>query len=858
MVQAVSWVKGMFAKKRPDSIIHNLRSQYENFVKLLAENDQLLELISELQNRYHGKTIFTIPYLQNVVKKLLVGSQNIVRLLNELTDNKYLSLDLAHRQIEQEIRDVMTGVREPVVTFTAVLLSNVYREMADKVGDKMANLGEIQNRLNLPVPKGFATTVCAYSQFIEYNHLDFVISRMLEKVDENNTESLVEAEKAIKDVIQRASLPPELSYYLQKGYRELSREDEGCFVSFRSSALGEDGEASFAGQYTSLLNVSPSQLEEAYKAVVGSKYNARAIYYRRKRGYRDEDIAMSIGVLKMVKAVVAGVMYTEDPNNPERHNIIISAIWGLGQLLVDGQVASDTYIFDKNSEFRIVGRQIPAKRICLIPDQKGGVRKARVAKKYREIPCLNEFQLKVLLSYCRALENHYQWPQDIEWAIDKDGTIYILQSRPLSLSYSKPSSKVDFSKYSVLLEGGQTACGGMAVGPVFRYRTEHDFEVCPEGAILVVGRTSPRLVKVMNKVSGIVANLGSPTDHMSSLSREFQIPTLVNLRKATKRLPVGEKVILDASNGVVYGGIGNDSIELRKETKKPVVNIKTTEAYRLLERLMPLVSTLNLVDHKSQDFTAENCQSLHDIVRFAHEVSLNAMFDLGKKSGLKKKGLAFRLDSQIPLMIYVIDLEGNIVKKNNKDKIKPDQVNSDLFQAIWSGMTHKNVCWEKISLGQLDLKGFFSAMSQSMIDNLGTGQEMGDNYFILAQNYLNGSFRFGYHFATVDAYISHEMKDNFLSMTFKGGAAPQERRARRAKFISSILKQIEFEVTQKGDFVKARIKYGDYEECLEKLDVLGRLIGCSRLLDMALTSDRLLDIYIQRFNEGDYSLGIMK
>lgn len=309
MHQIFSHVKHLFfGKKRKIDITDEVREKYQIFVKLLAENDSALELISELQNKYHGRTIFTIPYLQNVIKKLLISSQNIVHLLNELTDGKYEVLEEVNNRISSEIRDVMTGKREPVVIFTSIPLDEAYREIADKIGDKMANLGEMKNRLGLPVPNGFAITVCAYNQFLEYNGLDVVIPKILEKVDKDDTQSLMKAEQTIKDLIRKASLPLELSEYLREGYEEVSRQNPGCFVSIRSSALGEDGEASFAGQYTTLLNVPPKNLEPSYKEVIASKYNARAIYYRMKKGYRDEDVAMSAGVLEMVRAKVAGVI----------------------------------------------------------------------------------------------------------------------------------------------------------------------------------------------------------------------------------------------------------------------------------------------------------------------------------------------------------------------------------------------------------------------------------------------------------------------------------------------------------------------------------------------------------------------
>ncbi|MBW2071069.1 MAG: hypothetical protein JRI89_07405 [Deltaproteobacteria bacterium] len=856
MTRFVPWLK-KHAKGVAKNRERDLRHDYDNFVKLLAENDFALELINELHAHFDGESVFTIPYLRNTTKSLLLSVQNAVRLLNLLTDEEYPELVEICESLAEKIRGVVTGASEPIYTPTAVFIDYIYHEMADKVGDKMANLGEIKNRLQLPVPDGFGTTVCAYTQFIEYSHLDFAISRLLEKVDLENTESLLQVEQDIKELIRKAALPYDLSSSLQKGCQRLARGDSRCFASFRSSALGEDTDSSFAGQYSSLLNIPPAQAEEAYKEVVASKYNARAIYYQQKRGYRDQDIAMSVAIMKMVRAVASGVIYTEDPNDPDSHLVTISGLWGLGRLLVDGEITPDTFVFDKESGNSLLAMNISTKRVMLVADPRGGLKKVRVPDRKRDLPCLNEFQLQTLLSYAQKIEEHYQWPQDIEWALDEDGTLYILQSRPLTIAKKAAAQQTNYAHGELLLQGGETACGGIGAGVVFRYRTEHDLARCPKGAVLVSARTSPRFVKVMDRVSAIVTNVGSLTDHMSSLAREFHVPTLVNTRKATRRLSEQDWVIVDASQKLVYRGSHEQATNWDVVQKKPVANIKATESYRVLSKVIPFITPLNLCDPDSPQFTARNCRSLHDIIRFVHETGMKAMYDLASKTtASKSKQRAYRLKGRLPLLTYVIDVDGRIINSSNEQTIKPEDVDSRLFQAFWTGLSCERLHWEGFLQGKLDLQGFFSAMSQTMVTTLVSDQTMGSNYFIVAANYLNVSLRFGYHFTTIDAYVCSISRDNYVVLTFKGGAAPEERRLRRIKVIGDILLHLEFDYKAKGDFIKARWKYGESEECLQKLDLLGRLVACTRLLDMALTSDALVEQCVQRFLQGDYTLGI--
>ncbi len=836
---------------------HDLKQDYENFVQLLAENDFALELINELDGYYRGKNMFTIPYLRNTTKKLVLSVQNAVRLLNLLTDDKYQHLSEVCESLATEIRGVVTGEKEPIFTPTAVYIDHVFREMADKVGDKMANLGEIRNRLELPVPDGFATTVCAYAQFMEYSHLDFAISRLLQELDLEDTEKVMKVEQDIKELIRNAELPYDLSSSLHKGCEYLAAAGEPVYLSFRSSALGEDAESSFAGQYSTLLNVAMDQVEESYKEIVASKYNARAIYYRYKRGYRDEDVAMSVGIVKMVDAVASGVIYTEDPNDPDRHQVTVCGLWGLGQLLVDGEITPDTFVLDKDQNFRIVSSNVSSKRVMLAGNPQGGIKKVRVPENKRDVPCLDPEQLRTLLGYAAKIEEHYGWPQDIEWALDRDGTFYILQSRPLSLEEKSAPCAIDLSGYELLLEGGETACSGVGAGPVFRYRSDHDLVRCPKGAVLVAPRTSPRFVKVMDRVSAIVTNVGSLTDHMSSLAREFHVPTLVNMRKATKRLSEGEWVIVDAGEKRVLRCNEGESLGWCMLERKPPVNIKVTESHHVLSRLIPLIVPLHLYDPNSPDFREQKCTTLHDILRFAHEKGMAAMYERARQTTTRRsKQRAYRLESKLPLLIYIIDLDGKVIHLAKKKKIPPEQVDSKLFQAFWGGLTDRRLRWDGFMTGDLDLKGFFSAMSQTMVDTLESEQAMGSNYFIVAENYLNAAFRFGYHFTTVDAYVCPTVRDNYVVFTFRGGAAPEERRLRRIELISRILKHYEFELKTKGDFLTARTKYESADECINRLEMLGRLVGATRLVDMALTSDALVEKCVSHFLEGDYSLGL--
>lgn len=200
-------------------------------------------------------------------------------------------------------------------------------------------------------------------------------------------------------------------------------------LAVRSSAVGEDGELSFAGQYLTMLNVRSDQICDAYKSIIASLYSARSISYRISKGIYDSDIAMAVACIRMVDSVASGVAYSRHPYNILDKSIIINAVWGLGPYAVDGIIKPDTYIVSKDSPVQIKNIDIPVKNVMLVCLPDGGVRECPVSIYRQSAPCLDENQIRVLAAYCVSLENHYRCPQDIEWALDDKGDIVILQAR---------------------------------------------------------------------------------------------------------------------------------------------------------------------------------------------------------------------------------------------------------------------------------------------------------------------------------------------------------------------------------------------------------------------------------------------
>ncbi len=242
------------------------------------------------------------------------------------------------------------------------------------MGGKAANLGELYSRLHLPVPEGFAVTARGYQEFIEANRLQEEISRRLAALDLNKLEDLVLVSREIQALILAKDLPASLAEAIAMGYEALRGKLGGSpLVSVRSSALGEDSKISFAGQYSTALNVSGERIGETYKAIIASKFTPRALFYFIGKGFREEEIAMGVVCLAMVRAKAGGVLYTVDPLAPHQNELIIHAHWGLGKSVVDGTVTPDVFIVTKEEKPQVKGRQIAHKETLLTLNPSGGV-----------------------------------------------------------------------------------------------------------------------------------------------------------------------------------------------------------------------------------------------------------------------------------------------------------------------------------------------------------------------------------------------------------------------------------------------------------------------------------------------------
>ncbi len=823
----------------PDRVL--FKERYDCFQAVLSENNAVLEMMADMEEKLSGDYLFDMSYVRSNCEIMVERIHNLIENLNKLSNGKYRGLYDAFKKINSDIEGTLAKkVETPVTPFT-IPFEQATKDMASSVGGKNANLGEIKNRLNIPVPEGFCISAYAFKRFMEHNKLTDKI--VLSAVDVGDIEGLTRISREAQELIMKAEIPPDLESSISNAYLELSnkiaqRGGGSRNTSVRSSAIHEDAHFTFAGQYATALNVASENLLAKYREIIASLFTARAIFYHKSKGFQEEDMVMAVGVVEMIDSKASGVMYSRDPTEAGRYAIIINAVWGLGPYAVDGVVTPNTYVVSRDSDRTILEKNIPVQRFMLACNPEGDVGEAKVPEENKGQPCLTDNQIKALAEYALTLEKRYEKPQDIEWALDQNNNFFIIQARPLRILTEKPRKPIPtvLPGYKVLIDKGEIACKGVGAGKVYLITKEEDLENFPEGAVLVAKHTSPTFVTVMNKASAIIADVGSPTGHMASLSREYRVPTILNTQVAMKTLEAGQEITVDAINRNIYEGRIDDLVEAGKKENP----FNDTAVFKTLTAVLKSIVPLNLIRPESENFKPEFCETFHDITRFAHEMAMGEMFKIGDSRDMRK-GEAVKLEVKLPLEIYMIDLGGGV--ESSSKKVTPDHIRSIPMNALLKAM----MTMEWPGPPPLNVKGFFTVIAHTTMTPHSQKLLWEPSFAILSKEYMNFSIRLGYHLQTIEAYAGDNLNDNYIRFLFKGGGASLDRRARRTRLIKEILEKVDFSIHRTGDVLDARVTKYEKSTILEKLSTLARLTVFTKQLDMTLFNEAMVDWYVNEF-----------
>jgi len=841
------WTHQLFS---PDVV---LQEKYTSFKSLLSHDKQAHELMAELEEIYYNQLVVDFKVIEDKYDNFSNRVGNIIEDFQRICPTRYRDLSGYYKKFDSYTRFMMSAKSTLSTAPYVISLKEISQNDEMLVGGKSMHLSVADQRMGIPIPKGFVITSNAFNAILENNDLRKLVDQRLVDLDINSTVSLTAVSKELTDLIMQASIPLEIEAAVIDAVNTIWQfKTKDLLFAIRSSAVREDSRASFAGQYRTVLNVGYDSVLNAYKQVIASKYSPEAIYYRVNFGLSDVETPMAVLCLEMIEARISGIMYTQDLQNPESDRILIHSVWGLGDMLVSGKVTPDitrvTKIGSPEENTRTKNNQPKPYAFTTLnePD--------RVDRgKSRNAPAfLSDKTAGMLARWGISLESHYKEPQDIEWCVDQQDKLFLLQSRSLRTeefqSVQRLECNFDDIQNRVLLSEGETACAGIGAGKVFRVSNETDLDLIPYGSVLVSRNASPSFVRVMKRLNAIITEKGSMAGHLASVAREFGVPALMNVKNALENLPDGIEVTVYTDEHKVYKGLVPSMLESPCAQR----NLFAESPFmRKLKYVIDFISPLRLIDPESDIFKPDGCRSMHDIIRFCHEKAVQEMFHMSNRRIRKIRG-SKKLKLEIPMLVYVLDVGGGINDQpRNENSVHIDEIRCAPLIAVLKGLNHPNIHWG-------DITHFDWAEHDKIVLSGGIispESAMFASHAIVSHDYANLNLKFGYHFVIVDALFGDQVHDNRILFRFSGGGADLSKRMLRARFLTRILKALDFEVIRKSDLVDAEFTSADRNTTAEKLDMLGRLLGATRLMDMYLKDDSMVDRCVADFMNGKYHFG---
>lgn len=794
------WIMRLFS---PDRL---LRNTYHAFREVLRLDSTALDLLTDLESHLSGRDAADPCRIRQLCRLVIDTVGSMAESLQVMNPSAYRQLSVQHDLLAAEIMTMLTPAplkADPPYTLSLMQAAD-YPEFA---GGKAANLSAA-GRAGVVIPRGFVITAHAFNRFILENRFEQELQARFQRLHADDDETIIGVAGELQELILSGEVPDDIREQIENRVISLGRIES---LAVRSSALAEDGQISFAGQYASELDVPTEDIIAAYKRVIAGKYCPRAIRYRMLHGLSDTDTTMAALVIPMITPRVAGVIYTLDPGagGGEEESLGIYAVAGLAEGLVNGTRTPEKYQLARNS-------RLPARFLHTPPS---GTR------------LLSTNDLLQLQTWGMELENFFGYPQDIEWALDETG-LTVLQSRRLHQKKDPPPVVVPSVDLAQLLYGNlHCAAPGTSCGPVFSAPTGKAYLNIPDGSVVLTPTLRPSLSQFLDRIAGVVAESGSRASHFSSVARERGVPVLVGEQI---KLGEGQVVTIDASSGRIFNGCVNSVLQTGRQKANSDF---PAETYR---ELASRTVHLGLIGLDGKTFVPEQCRSLHDIVRFCHEKSVQEMFTL---LDVKGRGLvkAQKLLTDLPLVMYVLDLDQSGTSSAG-EVVSPEKLSCLPMRAFWQGMADRRIYWDS-SQHHVDWE-MFDQLSGGILP---LDSQLLASYAIVTADYLHLDIRFGYHFSTVDTICGEKTGTNYISFRFKGGGAAYRQQLLRLEFIERVLTAFGFETSSRGDLLDGSLARTSLPATELALTRLGLLLAFTRLMDMKMVSSQQAEEEADKF-----------
>ena len=792
----------------PDSSPGPMSAASIRYQNILAPYDEAMDLMAEFERIEHTNDAVDMDAIKRLYDRLQLTVQKMIVALGDLGDHRCGDLLQTHQHLDRQT----TPLFDPVLSLPShpilVSLEDICADMAPFVGHKAAHLAIIGNEIDLPVPPGFVLTAKAFDRFMEANELPGVIKAYLRDLTVEDAGLIDERCEAIRRLILQAPVPRDI---VDATRHELNQwhenQGESIFTAVRSTAIGEDSEASFAGQFATLLNVPETSVLEAYKEVLASKYNPGAILYRMRYGLDDRTTPMAVIVMAMVASRASGVVYTRNPSRPEQTDLQISAIRGLGEYLMSGDTAPHVLSVCRRTG-RITTRHAAQQSHWISTLPEGGTRLELMPQEDQAHPPIDDATARCLADWGARLEKHFGSPQDVEWAIDAAQHLYLLQSRSLGLDGPPPSEPVDvlpLERLPVLHSGGRKACSGIVAGRIYHVGQTQS-EAIPADSILVIPKAAPEYAPTVARVRGVIATKGSAASHLASVAREFGVPMIVDTGPDDGRWTQGQWVTLYADKVTVYAG------RIPTISSKPSRRPSDPFESPVRRRLRALSNRITHCHHPSPDEAmpvSHHVHTVHDLLRQAHRFAMETLHTRRLEMGNPIQVIHWTEDN-VATDFNIPSAAGQHAPLAGDQPPSTHPLGEQFLQALWDGLS-----WSP--------------------PKTTPGRRLGaDGYALVADTSMHVALPLESQESMIDVCRPPKHKTDHIRLRVGGGTGSYYRRCLRIRFLAEILEELGFSLRINGALLDASVTSPGVENSRELINRIGRLLVFSRGMDRAL------------------------
>ncbi|MBU1053227.1 MAG: hypothetical protein KKC46_05280 [Proteobacteria bacterium] len=821
-----------------------IRSLFSKFQIILDMNTKLLEKMAVMERALGGEYIFDKAFLESSVSEANQLVYQVIYSLNTLTENRYSDLFDRFQIIKTYLEDILSGGLGPYSGRLTLPYPSIRLEMWPLTGFFSASLAEFGQHLGLQAPDGFVITTTGIRSFLQNNNLDHKIKEI---ADSLSADKLQNENALLTDIVNNSDIPKELEQAILDEVIKLSdRIGKNTLLAVRIDKVEQEA----SNQFIDIFDVAPSDILNAFKQCI-ARYIVKEAESLLQQ-ISEKEISIAVAVYEMIQSKISGTVLTLDPAH--------SPLQAAGVAVNINNSFHESNEVKEKEEFFSVQRFYPFEPVeskilqkeatKRLPDDKHSLSIMDSGHR-RGSSLLRKDNIISIVETAMAVERALGKPQKVFWSQKMSGQIVITQVKPLSSLLYDDISENDsiddlnkqLEKATVLLAGGETAQMGVATGRLVHVAQDYSYKVFPLGAIAVADKASPNLSPILRRAAGLITETGSSVGHLASIAREVHVPSIVGASGALELLKEGMIVTLDAGECKVYHGIieplvryGSSGMEL----------YPTDPEYITLRQLLRWIIPLNLTDPDSPDFNSTNCQTFHDIIHFSHEMAVEELLNIQTRHKELRGIETRRLKLNIPIDIRVLDIGNGVVNLAAKE-LNTDDISSLPFKAFLKGLASNEMFDQQP--GSIGLREILSGMDKTYTALNTPPEYAGQNLAIIAQNYINLTLRLGYHFNVINAYLSENPNKNFIYYRFVGGFAYMDRRIRRAKFITSILENMDFKVTVTTDLVIGKLKIIDRKYMELALKSLGELTAFSRQLDVKMESEKDVEDFIRLFTK---------